>query len=434
MLCAILLLIVDWRDRYLHRRNLNSDDGKKKKKKNRRNSDDIQRNETSSNTTGGGCSREDDNNAMMIAPMPSDDPVNLTDIPMMLAPLSRVSSMTNSLVDGLPLMVDEEDELRVAERRGNKLVVPLEQQLNGGNYYRNGKATTALSKDSPSRSPKSYSLATVSEYGASPSSCRRQQRHLSASSSPASLPALRGESLIMVTPPCKGKQENSVENSGERMLELELSPDSVEEARDAIEQRLVESLQEERDGSVSSEHRRELSRQLEHVLSKIPVSDEELSSARKVFDSTLELLEDEYIRDIYFVPVKGTGRTACDEGLGMEIGASYVADCGFGAAQGQKDYPCIVAISSGSPLAGRVFEGDSILRINDMDTINFEDPPQKVLQLIRESTGTSAVKLTVLSAHRDGASDTTAGDDCYRDEALAYSVPDLGLENTAVEV
>ena len=91
-----------------------------------------------------------------------------------------------------------------------------------------------------------------------------------------------------------------------------------------------------------------------------------------VFDQTSSK-SPSVVRDIYFHP----GNTQVSIGLQVEI---------------KDGYPIIVAVESVSPLVGRVFCGDCILALNDMDGNTFS--PEETLAVLEAGL---MVKDTIIS-------------------------------------
>jgi hypothetical protein len=141
--------------------------------------------------------------------------------------------------------------------------------------------------------------------------------------------------------------------------------------------------------------------------------DEDGSMARS-FDDLDDMTQD-YVREIYFVPIAATEAS----NLGIELdGASCPAT-----------HPTVAMVTNNSPLKGRVFVGDILLAVNNLETAGlcgaevtkrcFEGGVQE-----EESPQAKIVKLTIMSSQSDGSSDS----------ASSSGSIDTGRSETALEV
>lgn len=139
---------------------------------------------------------------------------------------------------------------------------------------------------------------------------------------------------------------------------FEYTPDSTpgKEERDATSEGSEDS--DERMGPTL--------KNLDHFMDDVPF--EQMSIAPSV------------VRDIYFVP-----------------GSANVA---IGLALDKHDYPIIANVDPSSPLVGRVFIGDSILSLNDIDGMDFS--AEECMTVLEAGL---MVKLTVQSIEPESASD-----------------------------
>jgi len=143
--------------------------------------------------------------------------------------------------------------------------------------------------------------------------------------------------------------------------------------------------------------------QLEQIISNIPVETE--AYAPNLVTGAYaesECVEQQYLRDVYFFPLRVNDSSQHDMGLDIS------------------QHGRVESVSLESPLYGRVFVGDVIISVNDIDLVGLE--PHHVIQRIREATR-SAIKLTVLSASRDLASDT---DDGRTSSSIESGLPESG--------
>lgn len=172
-----------------------------------------------------------------------------------------------------------------------------------------------------------------------------------------------------------------------------------------------------------------LQTQLEHLIASIPVTDRTGRPSSPTHHNTQVVPIQDYIRDIYFVVGVGTASTqnVVDFDFGLDL---LDATCPV-------THPSVGAVHAKSPLAGRIFMGDFVLNVNDMDMAG--QSAFQVAELLEcnsdcdghhenESGATKSnyktvVKLTIMSSHADGASDTDG-----------QASLDLGFPDSAVEV
>lgn len=152
--------------------------------------------------------------------------------------------------------------------------------------------------------------------------------------------------------------------------------------------------------------------------------------------------QDSYVRDIYFVPV--ASKSVADFDLGIQL---HNASCAW-------THPMIASIEEKSPLAGRLFEGDILLAVNNVETTGLcGDEVSKSFS--SESTSgdvqepgddgddddeasstpcsqARVVKLTVMSSLSDG-SDSDSSSSSSSTTTTPRSI-DTGRSETAVEV
>jgi hypothetical protein len=151
-------------------------------------------------------------------------------------------------------------------------------------------------------------------------------------------------------------------------------------------------------------------------------------AGRRLFSSIHDMQAvpiQDYIRDIYFV----VGATASAEN-GIDFGLDLLdATCPV-------THPSIVAVHAKSPLLGRIFTGDFVLHVNDKDVAGHS--AVQVASLLECNNGgahddmagtKTVIKLTIMSSHVDGASETDGSSDA---DGLASL--DLGFPDSAVEV
>jgi hypothetical protein len=164
---------------------------------------------------------------------------------------------------------------------------------------------------------------------------------------------------------------------------------------------------------------------LEHLIAGIPVMD---SDGRRPFSSVHDMQAvpiQDYIRDVYFV----VGTTTITQN-GIDFGLDLLdATCPV-------THPSVVAVHVKSPLLGRIFTGDFVLYVNGTDVAG--QSAVQVANLLECSNGgtqddvagaKTVIKLTIMSSHVDGASDTDGASDADGQASL-----DLGFADSAVEV
>jgi hypothetical protein len=132
------------------------------------------------------------------------------------------------------------------------------------------------------------------------------------------------------------------------------------------------------------------------------------------FDDLDDMTQD-YVREIYFVPIDAIEAS----NLGIELDS---ASC-------PATHPTVAMVTNKSPLKGRVFVGDILLAVNNLETAGlcgaevtkrfFEGGVQE-----EESQQAQIVKLTIMSSQSDGSSDS----------ASSSGSIDTGRSETALEV
>lgn len=151
---------------------------------------------------------------------------------------------------------------------------------------------------------------------------------------------------------------------------------------------------------------------------------EEDNSARKQqqepHETEAELSQD-YVRDIYFVPLTTNPSQA---NLGIALNDASLPS----------SHPVVSAVDDSSPLSGRVFVGDVVLAVNDLETVGLCGA--QVTSSFSEcgsvhddesSTASKVVKLTVLSMLSDGYDSDSS--EMNSDQSI-----DTGIANSASEV
>jgi hypothetical protein len=137
--------------------------------------------------------------------------------------------------------------------------------------------------------------------------------------------------------------------------------------------------------------------------------------------------QDSYVRDIYFVPV--AANTVLD--LGIQL---HDPSC-------TSTHPMIASVQKSSPLAGRLFEGDILLAVNNVETTGLCG--DEVSKSFSESGGVQepgdddestpsqarVVKLTIMSSQSDGSDSSTSSSSTTMPRSV-----DTGRSETAVEV
>jgi hypothetical protein len=153
--------------------------------------------------------------------------------------------------------------------------------------------------------------------------------------------------------------------------------------------------------------------QLEQLYNKMDLPFQEYTCKTQDETSDEESAQD-YVRNIYFVPVAAT---RVDLGIKLED-----ASCPL-------SYPSVKVVRDESPLGDRIFVGDLILAVNNEEAVGLGalDVANKFLRE-QEDDGpepAEVVKLTVMSAQSDGSDS---------DSAISQASVDTGRAETAVEV
>lgn len=177
---------------------------------------------------------------------------------------------------------------------------------------------------------------------------------------------------------------------------LEVSPDTPQ-----VEE-LTEGRQDNGDESKRPFRNRQPLAQLEQLISRIPL--DELSSPISRDNEERDGPEEDagvktFLRDIYFVPF--AAEASLSHGFEMNNAATSTS------------HASISKVDSSSPLFGRLFIGDLVLSVNDIDTVGLTG--QDVLHLMEEThvrtsdgegsiSASNMTKLTVMSYESDGDS------------------------------
>jgi hypothetical protein len=196
---------------------------------------------------------------------------------------------------------------------------------------------------------------------------------------------------------------------------------------------------------------------------------------------------EEYIRDVFFVPVINSSSSSCSKSSSEEHSMTQRDDASWGKivkslglelldASCAATHPVVSNVSAKSPLRGRVFAGDFIRRVNDTETLGFsskeiaqllvqgnkkkrqlqEDDAEKEQGSSGESTNAKEeedqkenledgsdenrphnhmVKLTVISSHASVATDCEEDDEVEDDSSNQVGPElDMGLADTAFEI
>lgn len=166
--------------------------------------------------------------------------------------------------------------------------------------------------------------------------------------------------------------------------------------------------------------------QLEHLTASISVTD---PAGRHPFSSVHDMQAvpiQDYIRDIYFVV--GTTPSAQN---GVDFGLDLLdATCPV-------THPSVTAVHAKSPLLGRIFTGDFVLHVNDTDVAG--QSAVHVAKLMECNNGDTqddvtgaktktVIKLTIMSSHVDGMSDTDGASDADGQASLDFGFPDSAVE------
>jgi hypothetical protein len=209
------------------------------------------------------------------------------------------------------------------------------------------------------------------------------------------------------------------------------------ESRD-VEDNQFASICETSEGfEVEQDHRIEAPRrnkllQLEELISSIPFDHLTKRIAPCHTEENCIVLNaaspiNEFVRDIYFVPVSLSDSddellsSSSPSKLGLQIND----------ASSMVTHPAVAKVAINSPLAGRIIEGDYILRVNDAETAGFSaESVHRLIQCIQQtplranaaSGVAKMIKLTVM----------TSQSDCPDD--LSEDSIDLGILETALEV
>lgn len=145
----------------------------------------------------------------------------------------------------------------------------------------------------------------------------------------------------------------------------------------------------------------------------VPTRAEELDEKRMEFkDATMvdsspfELQE--YIRDVYFIPNQANPVNENERSPSKQVLGLHLSD-----AMDAESYPRIIALTDNSPLKGRVFEGDYITAMNDKDTNGMSaETLLGIADSSCERVGNANIakmtKLTVMSSKADGDEDSSS--------------------------
>ena len=157
---------------------------------------------------------------------------------------------------------------------------------------------------------------------------------------------------------------------------------------------------------------------------------------------------EEFIREIFFVPVSSHFFDKTRSRESLLDGEVPVLGIQLSDASCAVTYPCIKQVWHNSPLVGRFFEGDFILKLNgtDMTGLTTSEVVEHLLATGKQDDEESSrddkeeggegrlmyqmIKLTVMSAHADDGS-AFDDNDTYDEEDDDI---DFGLAHTGVEL
>jgi hypothetical protein len=423
--CAVMLYITDMRHKCRHPRSGNRGENASHKQ--------VHLSLTRTGTSGssnmserwveGDGQRDGALYPMMLPRFPPDaDDAEDMDMVIACAPpkqisLSRVPTMTSTLVDG-----------NVWEGR----IVPYDNSQAAGGGVLEEYAVTELSGrnrigDRPDlgslvQSPDKQQERKVAVMSSSPvrSESSRCSSLTDISEGTETTPQLAGETVL------KNEEATLKKKNIGPTMSLDFSGDTpYDEERDAVDDSHLGHWAHGADVDVRESPTQQT--QLEHLIASIPVTD---PTGRRpvslVHDMQAVPIQD-YIRDIYFVV-----GTAASTQNGVDFGLDLLdATCPV-------THPSVVAVHAKSPLFGRIFTGDFVLHVNDMDVAG--QSAVQVTNLLQCNNGDTqddvtgaktktVIKLTIMSSHVDGASNTDGASDADGEASL-----DLGFLDSAVEV
>jgi hypothetical protein len=256
----------------------------------------------------------------------------------------------------------------------------------------------------------------------------------STSGSVDTMPQRLGEQCLEVSStPQKERHDMEEEEEGEDPTSFELSPDtsysdtsSTTEERSKVSYKVPPRLDQFFHGKSTAKNNNS---------DVLPVQEYTKPASPDDNDDGDDDDQDSYIRDIYFVPV--AANTVVD--LGIQL---HDASC-------TSTHPLIASVQENSPLAGRLFEGDILLAVNNVETtglcgalvsksfsenavVQQETPGDNDDELspTSSSQGAQVVKLTVMSSIHDSDDDS---DSSSSSTTMPRSI-DTGRSETAVEV
>jgi hypothetical protein len=355
---------------------------------------------------------------VMLPPFPSaaDDAEDMEMTPTCAPPkhislFSRVSTMASNLVDGNVW----EDHIVPCDNSqaagGGVLEQHVVTELSDTNRVgdRTDLGSLVQSPDTHARKITAMSSSPVR------SESSRCSSLTNISEGTESTPQLTGE-LVLKDEEATLKKKNIVPN-----MSLEFSDDTPsDEERDAVVH-YVHGADDVRESPSQQ-------MQLEHLIASIPVTDPTGRAPFSLVHDMQAVPIQDYIRDIYFV----AGTTASAQN-GVDFGLDLLdATCPV-------THPSVVAVHQKSPLLGRIFAGDFVLHVNDTDVVG--QSAMQVAKLLEYNNGDiqddltgatktkTVIKLTIMSSHVDGASDTDGASDADGQASL-----DLGFPDSAVEV
>jgi hypothetical protein len=424
--CAVMLYITDMRDRCRHKRYFDKRESRGETASHKQVHPSLTRTATSASSNmserwvEGGGQRDGAFNPMMLPPYPhsaddvEDMEMTLACVPPKEISLSRLSTMTSSLVDG-----------NVCEDR----IVPYDysQAVGGGVWEQHamtestdtnrvgGRTDLGSLVQSPEKHERNSAVMSSSPMRSESSRCSSLT---DISEGTESTPQLAGETVL------KDEEATHKKKIIVPRMSMDFSPETpLDEERDAIaDSHLCVGADVDVRESPSQQT------QLEHLIASIPVTD---PTGRRSFSPVHDMQAvpiQDYIRDIYFVVGIRTSHDGVDFGLDLLDATCPVT------------HPSVVAVHAKSPLLGRIFTGDFVLHVNDTDVAG--QSAVQVAKLLECDNGdtqdyvaggatktSTVIKLTIMSSHVDGPSDADGASDADGEASL-----DLGFPDSAVEV
>jgi hypothetical protein len=431
MLCAVFLYITDVRDRYRHERML--------EEHHQRRGHDINSKQMETIASSGYWVPEPNHMNCpypMLPPMDDDDRHDQPEFVEEIS-LSPVSTMTASLaVDSLRHVDSEElemsveiielsDEYRVSQdmdiasfvdlsRIQTRMVVPFDNAEDGSEDAPSYRSITAF-EDTIIDDNSDYSISMMeddTDYGMEDDedeSGWTSSPGRSDTSSEVSIGTYLKSIHSSKSHGSTSSSTNSPELLGERCLE-EVTPQKSTSDDTSLDRSPDTPLGDQPYGSTQNEMA-----QLEQLYSKSELPFQEYTDMAQSGQSEEDSMQD-YVRNIYFVPVVATRVN-----FGIEV---EDASCPL-------SYPTVAAVKEKSPLLDRIFVGDLILAINNEGTVGLcaSDVTKRFItgeDGEEEGPGqTHIVKLTVMSSQPDGSDS---------DSSSSIESIDTGRSETAVEV